>query len=298
MTGCEESNAASNDQQITPDTQSESKAEVKPIESNEIKQVLDSVNALGSQIKAISNRQETNADKLNQVTEEISDFKASSNLYDWISWAVAAIALLTAIIALINFNSVKKRANRHRKEIEELKCKVNSIEQKTVTSVTRQTRATNMGLNGSEYNSLASRISLLERQLVKIERSKESVSQNPVHGNPISNICQPVKEQSGYFGLPNKISMTEAYFRRLSDIREADSRFAVKVKNDKAEFQPLEGTRYFNDLISSDSIKMAVDMQGCVPSEATQMRLIRFGEAKKEGDRWIITQKAIIELSR
>ena len=109
MTGCEESNAASNDQQITPDTQSESKAEVKPIESNEIKQVLDSVNALGSQIKAISNRQETNADKLNQVTEEISDFKASSNLYDWISWAVAAIALLTAIIALINFNSVKKR---------------------------------------------------------------------------------------------------------------------------------------------------------------------------------------------
>lgn len=297
MVGCEDSNAASNDQQTTSNTQSESQSDVKHLDSNEKKQVLDSINVLVSQIEELSNSQETNTHKLDGITKEISNLKGPSHLYDLISWVIAAIALLVAVISLIKLNSVQKRANRHRKDINELEYRINSLEQKP-NAVPVRSKTASSGLNNSEYTTLTSRIYKIERQLEKMNQSPIQEPQHVVQSALVSPENRFVNDQSGYFGLPTQMSLTEAYFKRLSDIRESDSRFTVVVRNDKAEFRPLEGTQYLNDLKSNDSIKMALDIDGCAPSEATQMKVILPGEAKKDGDRWIITKKATIALYR
>lgn len=297
MVGCEDSNAASNEQQTTSNAQSESQTEVKSLDSNEKKQVLDSINVLVSQIEGLSKNQDTNTYKLNEVTKEMSNLKGSSHLYDLISWIIAAIALLVAMISLIKLNSVQKRANRHRKDIGELEHRISSLEQKA-NVVPIRNKPTNSGFSNSEYTTLTSRIYKIERQLEKMNQSTVQEPQHVVPNTPVSYERHIVNDQSGYFGLPTQMSLTEAYFKRLSDIRESDSRFTVVVRNDKAEFRPLEGTQYLNDLKSNDSIKMALDIDGCAPSEATQMKVILPGEAKKDGDRWIITKKATIALYR
>ena len=298
MTGCEDSNATNNPESVTTNGQSESQTGEKPLDSSEKKQVLDSINVLVSQIESLSKSQEANANNLVEVKKEISDLKGSSHLYDLISWVIAAIALLVAIIALIRLSSIQKRANRHRKDIGEIEQRVYSLEQKTNTVPVR-TKTTSSGLSNSEYTSLTSRIYKIERQLERMNQGSAYEPQNAVMSSPVTEIRRPsVNEQSGYFGLSTQMSLTEAYFKRLSDIRESDSRFTVEVRNNRAEFRPLEGTQYLNDLKSNDSIKMALDFQGCAPSEATQMKVILPGEAKKDGDRWIITKKATIALYR
>lgn len=295
MTGCEDSNATNNPQTVTTNGQPESQAGEKPLDSSEKKQVLDSINVLVSQIETLSKSQETNTNKLDEVTKEMSDLKGSSHLYDLIAWVIAAIALLVALISLMKLNSVQRRTTRHRKDIGELEHRINTLEQKTNTVPVRNKTA-NSGLSNSEYTTLSSRIYKIERQLERMNQSPIQEPQHVVPSNPVSYERRLVNDQSGYFGLPTQMSLTEAYFKRLSDIRESDSRFTVEVRNDKAEFRPLEGTQYLNDLKSNDSIKMALDIQGCTPSEATQMKVILPGEAKKDGDRWIITKKATIAL--
>ena len=294
MTGCEDSNATNNPESVTTNGQPESQTGEKPLDSSEKKQVLDSINVLVSQIESLSKSQEANANNLDEVKKEISDLKGSSHLYDLISWVIAAISLLVAIIALIRLSSIQKRAN----DIGEIGQRVYSLEQKTNTVPVR-TKTTSSGLSNSEYTSLTSRIYKIERQLERMNQGSAYEPQNAVMSNPVTEIRRSsVNEQSGYFGLPTQMSLTEAYFKRLSDIRESDSRFTVEVRNERAEFRPLEGTQYLNDLKSNDSIKMALDIQGCAPSEATQMKVILPGEAKKDGDRWIITKKATIALYR
>lgn len=295
MTGCEDSNEFNNPQTVTTNEQPESQAGAKPMDSNEKKQVLDSIKVLASQVETLLKNQETNTNNLKEMSNEMNDLKGTSHLYDFISWVIAAITLLVAVIALIKLNSVQKRANRHRKNIGELEHRINSLEQKT-NSVPVRNKTANSGLSNSEYTTLTSRIYKIERQLEKMNQSPIQESQHVVPSNPVSDERRLVNEQSGYFGLPTQMSLTEAYFKRLSDIRESDSRFTVEVRNDKAVFRPLEGTQYLNDLKSNDSIKMALDIQGCAPSEATQMKVILPGEAKKDGDRWIITKKATIAL--
>lgn len=295
LTGCENSNT-SNPQQSNSE-QTKQPTEDKYMDSNEKKQVLDSINALVSQIETLSKCQESNSNSLKNVSKEIADLKGASHLYDLISWVISAIALFIAVIAIIKLNSVQKRGDRHRNELGKLEQRISMLEQKTVSSPAR-TKSSYSGISNSEYTSLASRISIIERQLDKISQSQTTIHQNIVQNRPLSEVRPYTNEQNGYFGLPTQMSLTEAYFKRLCDIRESDSRFSVSIRDNKAEFRPLEGTQYLNDLKSNDAIKMALDIQGCAPSEATQMRVILPGEAKKDGDRWIITKKATIALSR
>ena len=293
LIGCEDSNA-SNNQQSTTNEQLASTVGEERMDSNEKKQVLDSISVLVSQIETLS---ETNNNKLNTISKEIADLKGASHLFDLISWIIAAIALLIAIIAIIKLNSVQKRSDRHRNELGNLEQRINLLEQKTVSSSTRA-KSSYSGISNSEYASLASRISIIERQLDKISQSQTTIHQNIVQNRPLSEVRPCTNELNGYFGLPTQMSLTEAYFKKLSDIRDSDSRFVVSIRDNKAEFRPIEGTQYLNDLKSNDDIKMALIMKGCAPSDAIQMTVILPGEAKKDGDRWIITKKATIALSR
>jgi len=296
FTGCDDSKA-SNSQQTTPThEQSESQAESKPIDSSEKKQVLDSINALGSQIETLKNEQENITSELKTVSSEVSKLKGSSHLFDLISWIVAAVALLVALISLIKLSFIQKRADSHRNDLIKLEQRISLLEQKTISSPTRA-RSTYSGISSNEYSSLISRISFIERQIDKMNYGQTAVHQNVVQNRSVSDVHKySTSEQSGYFGLPTQKSLTEAYFKKLSDIRESDSRFTVSVRDTKAEFRPLEGTQYLNDLKSNDAIKMALVIKGCAPSEASQMKVLMPGEAQKTDGRWIITKKATIYL--
>ena len=143
---------------------------------------------------------------------------------------------------------------------------------------------------------MASRISFIERQLDKMAQSQASVHKNVIQDRPVLVNNQNINEQSGYFRLPVQKSLTEAYFKGFSISREADSHFSAYKRDKKAEFRPLEGTQYLNDMKSIDTIKMALEINGCALSEAKQMKIDEPGEAQKDGDRWIITKKATITL--
>jgi len=94
------------------------------------------------------------------------------------------------------------------------------------------------------------------------------------------------------------MSSTSAYFKHLFETRDSEARFSVIIRNNKAEFNLLEGNQFINEISSNDNIKFALELQGCAPSEATQMRTILPGEAVKEDNRWVIKKKAQIYLSK
>lgn len=255
---------------------------------------LNSINAFVSQIETLSKDQETNNNCLKDMSKEIEDMKETYRLFYLISLVIAAIALLVALIAIIKHNSVQKRADRHRKELGELGKRIGILEHNTVSST--RTKSAYSGISSSECSSLASRISFIERQLDKMIQNQTDVHQNIVQNRPVSEVRHYTDKQNGYFGLPTQKSLTEAYFKKLCQTRESDSRFTVSTRDNKAEFRPLEGVQYLNDLKSNDAVKIALDIQGCTISEATQMKVILPGEAQKDGDRWFITKKAIIAL--
>ena len=51
-------------------------------------------------------------------------------------------------------------------------------------------------------------------------------------------------------------------------------------------------------MLHTDAAKLAVDFQGCSLQEATQATVVKPGVAKFEGNRWYITQKALVALTR
>lgn len=292
LTGCENRKDSDTLQSDTNYQHPETTGE-KDMDSNEKQQVLDSISVLVSQIETLS---ETNNNKLITISKEIEDLKGSSHFFDLISWLIAGISLVIAMIAIISFNSIRKRCNRHRNELGKMEQKISMLAQNTISSPV-QAKSSYSGISNREYTSLTSRIRLIEHQLDQITKNQTTIQQNIVQTGSHSEVCPYTNEQKGYFDLPTQMSLTEAYFKKLYDIRTSDSRFLVSIKENKAEFTPIEGTQYLNDLRSYDDIKMALIIQGCAPSEATKMTVNQPGEVKKDGDRWIITKRATITLS-
>lgn len=263
-------------------------------------QLLDSINGLLLQIKELREAEEANTAELNNLSDEVGSIKGSSKVGALICWVGFVIAVVMSIIAFAKVKAINRRANRHRYDINMLDQELKNLSASSVSSSGR-VKPTSQTISRSEYSSLTARIGELERQLNQdaIKHDKILSGKADVEDRkPDAEALTPNHATTGFFGLPIQMSLTDAYFKRLSDSRETGSRFSAVVKNSGAEFSPLEGQQYLNDLRSNDAIKMALDIRGCAPSEATQMAVIMPGVAKKDGDRWIITKKATIALSR
>lgn len=295
LAGCDDDNKTGYvNSSVQPENTNE---EGEGIELEENMHVLDSINVLTSRLDTLGEAQRDNAQNIANIDKELSELKGASHLIDLISWIVAAIAVVLAVVSLVKLGSINGRANRHRKAIEEISSRIYILEQKSA-DIPARTKATYSGLNNSEYNILASRISKIERQLDKLSQDNTTAPQNVVQPRHLPNVQRFNNEQTGYFSLPAQMSLTEAYFKRLSDTRDSDSRFTVVVRDNNAEFKPIEGTQYLNEIKSNDAIKMALEIQGCLPTEANLMKVLMPGEAKKMDGRWVITKKATIYLQR
>jgi len=295
IAGCDDDNNTGYvNSSVQPDN---TKEEGGGIELEENMHVLDSINVLTSRLDTLGEAQRENAQSIANIDKELSELKGASHLIDLISWIVVAIAVVIAVVSLVKLSSINGRANRHRKAIEELSTRINLLEHKSA-NIPARAKTTYSGLSNSEYDKLASRIGKIERQLDKQSQDNTIAPQNVSQARHLSDIQRFNNEQKGYFSLPTQMSLTEAYFKRLSDTRDSDSRFTVVVRDNNAEFKPIEGTQYLNEIKSNDAIKMALEIQGCLPTEANLMRVLMPGEAKKMNGRWVITKKATIYLQR
>ena len=264
------------------------------LDSTEKKAVLDSINIVNSRVNEVFSENEKQGKEIVKIQTELDDYKKDSALSILISWVVAGIAIILAIISTIKASAANSRAGRHRNEIEELKKAISDLRLKP-TSNTRQTSYLS---SANDYYSLADRISRIERQMKQESRAQTQPIPTPVPIQTIQSKPGVSHEQHGYFGVPSQMSSTSAYFKHLFDTRDSEARFSVIIRNNKAEFNLLEGNQFINEISSNDNIKFALELQGCAPSEATQMRTILPGEAVKEDNRWVIKKKAQIYLSK
>ncbi len=285
--GCEKSRASGS---------SETHEDERTADSNE-KQISDSImNEINSCIDQLARSQESNERIIDELKNELSNQKETYRLYGFVLCGVFVVIIVAIImfVTLVKYhNNVQKQVNRYGKCIDDLCKKVCALEQK-LTIVSSRPKTPNSGLHSNEYTLLASRIEKLERQY-------EQTVLNPTTDAPIpinTDIGQKSNEQNGYFNLPIQMSLTEAYFRHFYKSRDSESRFSANVSDGKAEFRPLEEASYFNDIKSSDAIRLSLEFQGCALSEATQMKVLTPGVAKLEDGRWVIKKKAFIILIR
>ena len=222
----------------------------------------------------------------------IESLKRNSFLSILLAWIIAAVSIFTAVFALIKAKRALKLANKYHHNIEEFNDSLSRSENR-VTDALRNNNTTLSRMSNLEYNMLSSRITKIEQQLNCPQKQVEP--QQPPKSSDFPRSPHP-KKQTGYFGLPKKMSETEAYFRDLIGSRDSEARFEVIVTGETAEFRPLDGQRYLNDMQSNDTIKMALDIQGCPLSEASRMTVITPGNAKLTGGRWVITRNASIKL--
>lgn len=264
------------------------------LDSKDENTLLDSLDRLSSRVDKLNLKINEQRSENNNYKTAIENLKKKTSLSTLVSWVIMTISLIIAIFAFVRTNRVRAYGRRSRNDIEELKRSLTEVEERFM-NVSRNMGASVSSLSSRDYKELLSRIYRIERYLDQYTQPKptQQKTSNPVESNNVVS-----SEQYGFFGLPSKMSETGAYFKRLNESRDSEARFQVIVRNERAEFKPIEGTQYFNDLKSSDTIKMALDIQGCAPSEAKQMTVIKSGEAKLVDNRWVIIKNAIIVLSR
>ncbi|MDE7432658.1 MAG: hypothetical protein K2N34_12200, partial [Lachnospiraceae bacterium] len=246
--------------------------------NNRLKEINSNLNELDSIIK---NNEST-----------VKNFNRTFSLSVIISWVISVLSLMIAIFALVKVKANIARAGRHRKEIDELKQSLSESETRLMNA-SRNYGISTTRLSSHEYSDLSSRICRIESQLKQQFKPKQSEIKPDIAYCSNDTLNQ---EKNGYFDIPKQKSATEAYFECLIDSRTPDSCFHVIVKNEKAQFRPIEEIRFLNDIKSYDIIKLALEIEGVLLAEAKQFRIIKPGEATLNGKRWEITKKAKIEL--
>lgn len=251
-----------------------------------------------SHVSAEAQTDEMTASNTTVATSSYNDCREEYKFWMLISLAVSVIAILTSIIALIKISGLSKRSTRQRDDIEMIKYKL--------THPTNQPSTISTGSSILSGNSAAT-ISALTRRVAELERRISSFppSKPGPNGSDKGTIpatpngtgdSVPKPEPSKYFGMPQKMSATQAFFRSLLDSSSmADAYFTASVSGVTAEFTPMSTPAKFNDFRTSETLKLAVEIEGCAPNNANSMTIKRKGLATKNNNNWEITQKAIIE---
>ncbi len=276
-------------------TASESQNGVQEEHSDNSTQVLDSINGIKVQIETLSKDIENTKGEFSDLSNRLDETKGSTNLSILIAWITAALALIAAVVAILKLYAIQKQADLTIDEIDVLRRKVSTFEQ-NLNSASSQKRPAYHGAR-EEYDSLNSRVADVERYVYNLTQYLNQQQQNTAQNTGQTGSRGRETEQTGYFGLPVKKSPTQAYFKEISDVTDHNTWFTVTVVNGIAKFKPVHDPKNISDMRSVDEIKPALEIRGEIPTHPTHMKVIKPGEAKKEGDRWFITQKAIIELS-
>lgn len=291
LTSCEDEAAANNpnnssisesEETTTPTTQGEV-ISASSINLAELDSMKNNIENLEKQIGESSNR----ADKYENEIKNLKEQESSNTMYLYISLILAIISIVVAILVLAKASKFNTRLDKHGNDIYNLKQSADS----RFAPMPRQ--------NGSDdYCQLKSRLRILEDEVKALKRTKNVFADNRVSPYTPKPTPVPVVEtQKGYFGQPTQAD--RGYFRSFLTARDSEARFSAEEKNNVANFEPLLNSRAeLETLLHTDASKLAVDFEGCSLQEANQATVIKPGIAKFEGNRWYITQKALVALTR
>lgn len=289
LTSCEGEaapNNQNNDNQgaSTSTTQGENVA-VSPINKAELDSMRSCIENLTKQVGECSDR----ADEYKKEIDNIEGQVSVNKLYLVISLILGIISLGIAIVAFAKTSRFKKRLDKHGNDIYNLKQSSDS----RFAPLPRQ--------NGSDdYYQMKSRLRILEDEVKALKRTKNTLDDNrvsPYTPKPTPTPVLVVETQKGYFGQPTQAD--RGYFKSFLTTRDSEARFSAEEKNNVANFEPLLNSRAeLETLLHTDAAKLAVDFEGCSLQEANQAMVIKSGVAKFEGNRWYITQKALVALTR
>ena len=228
------------------------------------------------------------------ATSSSNDCREEYKFWMLISLAVSAIAILTSIIALIKISGLSKRATRQRDDIEMIKYKLtHSTNQPSTVSTGSPILSGNSAVT---ISALTRRVDELERRMQSkpgLNGSDNGTTPDTPNGTGGSG---PKPEPVKYFGKPQKMSETEAFFKSLLDSSSVtEAYFTASVDGETAMFTPMSTPAKSNDFRIFENLRLAVDIVGCTPNNPNSMTIKRRGMATKKNNYWVITQKAIIE---
>jgi len=185
------------------------------------------------------------------------------------------INMIIAIAALKKLSKYRTRMDHHRSNIEQLESQLNEIR-----------------------SSINSKISELSRKVHSLESrpaSKEPSNPSPKHTERPPLPVQTISK-TGYFGATISGENGKGYFKKLLPIKNEEARFSAEIISEtKAKFKPIVT---LSNIKSHDYMNLAIDFQGVSTFEAKDMDIRQPGIAEKNGEKWIITEKVLIELKK
>lgn len=255
------------------------------INKAELDSMRNNIENLKKRVDESSNCAEKNENEIKKLNEQ----ESSNKLYLLVSLVLGIISLVVATVALVKVSKFNKRLDKHGNDIYNLKQSSDS----RFAPTTRQ--------NGSDdYYQMKSRLRILEDAVKALKRTKDTLDNHRVSPYTPKTTPTPipvVETQKGYFGQPTQAD--RGYFKSFLSTRDSEARFSAEEKNNGANFEPLLNSRAeLETLLHTDAAKLAVDFEGCSLQEANQATVIKPGVAKFEGNRWYITQKALVALTR
>lgn len=255
--------------------------DVSPINRAELDSMRNNIENLKKQIGESSNC----ADKFENEIKNLQEQESGNKLYLLISLVLCIVSLVIAVVALAKASKFNNRLDKYGNDIDNLRQSADS----RVAPTPRQ--------NGSDdYYHLKLKLSSLENEVNALKRTDNTLDNNRPY-TPKPTPVPGVKTKKGYFGQPTQTD--RGYFKSFLTAQDSEARFSAEEKNNVATFEPLLNTRAERGtLLHTDAAKLAVDFEGCSLQEANQAEVIKPGEAKLEGNRWYITKKAIVFLSR
>lgn len=252
-------------------------------ESDSNRLVADTLNGMKERIKELEtmvSETKSDVDSLKTKSEETK----SNKFREICLLGVGLIGIVMAIAAIHIANKQKKRLNRDRNDIENLKKQFSDFNNTTV-----KCNSTVSHVPSGEYSELLRRISSLEgfRNQLKANASQSGVSQQ-------SSMPTDKNTRHGYFGTAIVGKGGKGYFKKLLSNGE-DARFSVQVVDENAEFEPIVQV---DAITSIDAMDLAIEFEGVSKSEAINMSVKQNGVAKLMDEKWIIIQKAVVILKK
>lgn len=292
LSNCEKSIAAEGDHAAMDNQNLQSQIQTK---DNNSKSEIPSFESLTNKIETIDSINDKQTTKIDIQESNLKGQERNLLLWGCIAFTLFIISILISVISFLKIKGLRRRLNSHREGIKKINEAINDITSQ-LTNLPRLKASSTPG--DRDLKNLSNRIAKLESFL-----NQAGVSPTPIQS--IKNANSPnTKENYGasqfppkaFFGIPSRMSETSGYFKELfASPDNADARFSTTIRDNIAEFSPLDGTRYYNEFKSSDALKLSVDFIGSIPTEIRSMTIIKPGKAKYEGSIWVIVDKAKIK---
>lgn len=261
-------------------------------QSDSILQVKILLEDVLSQMNEISDQNEASKEKINNLESSIKELKNGS-IWKWIALGTSGVALILSFLAFQKYINLSRLIEEFESKLDKYPLEGNKPIHKD------HFRNEKKNVYEEEFKKVKNRVLHHEKEINNIYNrlSRMQTPQAPSSDSSLSKIPERQQTEEGYFGIP--VNDVEPYFNKIFKTKDSDIYFKVQIHpGNCASFKPFEGSQYLDTFISSDTLRVAIDIIGGYDQEnLTSMTVIKEGKAKRKEGRWYIVEKALIKLS-